>query len=167
MVTRANYSYTVEKSPPVPLPDALLGESWQFAALPAQDIISEFRDRPIPILDLPTSFHPFNLGLASNQPIPGIIIYGGRSSMRLARWFQAQNPVSINYIPGAPDGLILEAGLNERWVLATFEDADVKKAAQIYQQRQSSAKGLHFLLIQPDDSGMTYTGIWLLQVENG
>ncbi|NEQ67039.1 MAG: DUF1092 family protein, partial [Symploca sp. SIO2D2] len=23
--------------------------------------------------------------------------------------------------------------------------------------------GLHFLLVQPDDSGMTYTGFWLLQ----
>ncbi|TVQ65436.1 MAG: DUF1092 family protein, partial [Spirulina sp. DLM2.Bin59] len=29
------------------------------------------------------------------------------------------------------------------------------------QQRQAS-RGLHFLLIQPDDSAITFTGFWLL-----
>lgn len=158
-----NYNYTIEKAPPVPLPDALLGETWRFAALPARDVISEFCDRPIPILSLPDDLDPLKLGLASSQPIPGIIIYAGRQSMRLALWLQEQKPVSVNYISGAPDGLILEAGLAERWVLATFEDTDVKNAAQTYQQRQQAAKGLHFVLIQPDDSGMTYTAMWLLQ----
>ncbi len=47
--------------------------------------------------------------------------------------------------------LILEASLADRWILATFADEKV------------SAAGLYFLLVQPDDSGMTYTGLWLLQ----
>lgn len=160
-----HYNYTLEKAPPLPLPDNLLGETWRFAALPARDVITEFCDRPIPILHLPEYLDPLHLGLASNQPIPGIIVYGGRQSMPLARWIQTQNPVWINYIPGNPDGLILEAGLAERWVFSTFEDEEVKNAARIYQQRQIAAKGLHFLLIQPDDSGITYTAMWLLQAE--
>ncbi|MEO1376977.1 MAG: Tab2 family RNA-binding protein, partial [Cyanobacteria bacterium J06635_10] len=68
-----------------------------------------------------------------------------------------------NYIAGAPDGLVLEAGLVDRWIVATFEDEEVAEAAKVYQQRKQQSQGLHFLLVQPDDSGMTYTGFWLLQ----
>jgi hypothetical protein len=85
--------------------------------------------------------------------------------MPLARWLQRSNPVSLNYIPGEPDGLILEAGLVERWVLTTFEDQEVITAARAFRERQQVAQGLHFILVQPDDSGMTHTGVWLLQVE--
>ena len=62
-----------------------------------------------------------------------------------------------------PGGLILAAAGDRRWVLATFTDAEVLQSAQLYQQRQQNAKGLHFLLIQPDDSGVTSSGFWLLQ----
>ena len=94
-----------------------------------------------------------------------MIIYGGRQSLRLARWLQETNPVSLNYILGSPDGLILEAGLADRWILATFEDAEVTAAAKVYEQRKQLSKGLHFLLVQPDDSGMTFSGFWLLKEE--
>ena len=50
-----------------------------------------------------------------------------------------------------------------RWVLTTFDDSDVSGAAKAFEQRKVAAKGLHFLLIRPDDSGMTYSGLWLLQ----
>ncbi|MEO0397677.1 MAG: Tab2 family RNA-binding protein, partial [Cyanobacteria bacterium P01_A01_bin.137] len=81
----------------------------------------------------------------------------------LAQWLDSVRPVFAQSLPGSPDGLILEAGLADRWVLATFDDADVRGAAQAFEQRKQVAKGLHFLLIRPDDSGMTYTGLWLLQ----
>jgi hypothetical protein len=109
---------------------------------------------------------PINLGLASTIPIPGVVIYGGRQSMRLARWLQEANPVTLNYIAGAPDGLILEASLADRWILATFEDEEVAAAAKVYAQRKQVSKRLHFLLVQPDDSGMTYSGFWLLGGED-
>jgi len=150
----------LDKPPPVPLPENLWGDRWRFATLPAGNIVEAFRDRPIPILQMPESLFPLNLGLASTVPVPGVVIDGGRQSMTLARWLQGAQPVALNYIPGAPDGLILEAGLVDRWVVATFEDQEVAAAAKKYQQQ---SQGLHFLLVQPDDSGMTYTGFWLLQ----
>ncbi|MEZ2275606.1 MAG: Tab2/Atab2 family RNA-binding protein [Microcoleus sp.] len=152
----------LESPPPLPLPENLWGDSWRFASLPAGDIVEAFTGRPLPILEMPTSLLPLNLGLASTVPVPGVIIDGGRQSMRLARWLQDANPFSLNYIAGAPDGLILEAGLADRFVVATFADDEVKQAAKIYEQRKQLSKGLHFLLVQPDDSGMTYTGFWLL-----
>jgi hypothetical protein len=75
------------------------------------------------------------------------------------------HPVALNYVAGAPDGLILEAGLVDRWIIATFEDPEVRTAATEYEQRKQDSQGLHFFLVQPDDSGMTYTGFWLLRNE--
>ncbi|MBE9192810.1 Tab2/Atab2 family RNA-binding protein [Gloeocapsopsis crepidinum LEGE 06123] len=154
----------LEKPPPTPLPEKLWGEQWRFAALSAKDVEEAFQERPIPILDMPPALMPLQLGLASNTSIPGVIIYGGRQSMRLARWLQEANPVTLNYIAGTPDGLVLEAGLVDRWIVATFEDQEVSASAQIYEQRkQQQSKGLHFLLVQPDNSDVTFSGFWLLR----
>ncbi len=43
--------------------------------------------------------------------------------------------------------------------VATFEDQEVL-LAQVYEQRKNQSQGLHFLLVQPDDLGMTYSGFW-------
>ena len=171
-VTLPNYTgqpyqpLQLDQPPPVPLPENLWGDRWRFATLPAGDLEAAFRDRMIPILDMPDDLLPLKLGLASTVPIPGVVIDGGRQSMRLARWLQQSRPVALNYVSGAPDGLILEANLVDRWVVATFEDADVATAAQAYEHRKQASQGLHFLLVQPDDSGMTYTGVWLLKSES-
>ncbi|NJK73546.1 MAG: DUF1092 family protein [Oscillatoriales cyanobacterium RU_3_3] len=161
--TRENYSpIALDSPPPVPLPENLWGDKWRFASLRAGDMVEAFTGRPIPILEMPELLLPLNLGLASTIPVPGVVIDGGRQSMRLAMWLQDAKPFSLNYIAGAPDGLILEAGLADRFVVATFEDSEVKAAAAIYEQRKQTSQGLHFLLVQPDDSGVTYTGFWLL-----
>ncbi|GAB4137117.1 MAG: Tab2/Atab2 family RNA-binding protein [Cyanobacteria bacterium J069] len=152
----------LDAPPPVPVPEALWGDRWRFAAIAAGDLELLYGDRPIPVLSTPDRLLPINLGLASTQPIPGVIIDGGRRAMRLARWLQEARPALLSYVPGAPDGLILEAGLSDRWILSTFQDADVAAAARTFQQRQREANGLHFLLVQPDDTGMTYSGFWLL-----
>lgn len=160
------YPLALEKPPPAPLPENLWGEQWRFATLAASDVETRFSDRPIPHLHLPEFLKPMNLGLASTVPIPGVVIYGGRQSMPLARWLHQARPVALNYISGAPDGLVLEAGLVDRWIVATFEDPEVTAAAKMYEQRKQLSRGLHFLLVQPDDSGITYSGFWLLRAED-
>jgi hypothetical protein len=153
----------LDKPPPTPIAENIQGEQWRFAAIAAGQLVEAFQDRPIPIVEMPEILLPLNLGLASDLPVPGVIIDAGRHSMKLAQWLQQVRPVALNYMAGSPDGLILEAGLADRWVLATFEDSEVKTAAQAYEQRKQASQGLHFLLVQPDDSGMTYSGFWLLQ----
>lgn len=164
-----NYdSVKLEKLPPQALPENLWGDEWRFVTFSAGDLIEYFSDRPIPIVDMPESLYPINLGIASNVSIPGTIIYGGKKSMILARWLQEAKPFSLNYIPtelGKSGGLVLESGLSDRWIIATFEDREVAQAAQNYERRKKASQGLHFLLVQPDDSGMTYSGFWLLKDE--
>lgn len=153
----------LDQPPPLPLPDNLWGEQWRFAAIAASELEPVFRGRAIPILSMPESHLPIRLQIASTTAIPGVVIDGGRRSMALAQWLQSVNPVALRYIPGQPDGLILEAGLVDRWVLATFDDAGVMQAARTFGDRLISSQGVHFLLVQPDDSGRTYSGFWLLQ----
>jgi hypothetical protein len=153
------------RNPPQPLPENLWGDVWRFASLPAGDLVDIFSERMIPVLEMPDRLLPINLGVASTALIPGVVIDGGRRSLLLARWLKEAQPVWVTAIPGAPDGLILGAGERDRWILTTFDDPDVRAAGQTYEQRKQSAKGLHFLLVEPDDSGMTYTGFWLLQGE--
>ena len=159
----------LEKPPPQALPENLWGQEWRFGTIPAGDIIDVWSDRPVPILDLPEFLFPIKLGIASTVRVPGVVIYGGRNSMQLARWLAEAKPVSLNYMAteiGQSGGLVLESGLVDRWIVATFEDPDVAKAAQNYEQQKQTSQGLHFLLVQPDDSGATYSGFWLLYADS-
>ncbi len=161
-------SLKLEQLPPQAIPETLWGDKWRFATFKAGDCFDYFSDRPIPIKDLSQEFNPINLGIASDINIPGVIIYGGKKSMYLSRWLADNQPFSLNYIPtevGKSGGLILESGLVDRWVFLTFEDTDMANSAKRYEQQKESSQGLHFLLIQPDDSGMTQTAIWLLKEE--
>ncbi|MEL6814422.1 MAG: Tab2/Atab2 family RNA-binding protein [Cyanobacteria bacterium J06598_3] len=152
----------IDRPAPQPMPDYVMGEGWQFGAVSPNDL-QRLAQEPIPVQSVPAESLPLNLGLPSTLLIPGVIIDGGRQSMALAQWLQAAGPVMMQYIPGPPDGLLLEAGLSDRWILATFQDDDVAGAARTFTERKLAAQGLHFLLVRPDDSGITYTGLWLLQ----
>ncbi len=158
-------SLEIDRPPPIPLPANLWGEQWRFATISARDIVEGFSQRLVPIKEMPEFLLPLNLGLASNTIIPGVVIDGGKKSMQLARWLQGIAPVALNYVPGEPSGLVLEAGLTSRYIVNTFTDKEVISAAIAYAERQQLTKGLHFLLVQPDNSGMTYSGFWLLEKE--
>jgi RNA-binding protein Tab2/Atab2 len=145
------------------MPENLWGDRWRFASLPASDLWDSFCDRMIPITQLPESLNPLQLGLPSDAAVPGVIIDGGRRSMPLARWLDSVQPMAIQFVAGSPDGLILRAGERDRYILTTFEDGEVHEAGKVFNQRKQVAQGLHFLLVQPDESGMTYSGVWLLQ----
>lgn len=155
----------LEKPPPQPLPQKLWGESWQFVTLAARDLEDVLLQRPIPVVGAPKAMLPGTLQLPKSTRIPGVIIYGSNQSLKLAHWLQARRPVSLHFTAGSPSGLVLEAGLIDRWILVTFEDAEIVSAATAFERRQQASQGLHFLLVQPDDSGVTFSGLWLLQAE--
>ena len=155
---------TLEQPAPVPMPDYLWGEKWRFGSLSAQDLQASLIYEPMPFLSAPQDWLPLQLGLSSTTAIPGVIMDAGRRALPLCQWLHEQRPAALTYIPGAPDGVILEAGLVDRWVLTTFDDEQVAMAGCTFRDRQQQAQGLHFLLVRPDDSGMTFTGFWLLRL---
>ncbi|MDR7920756.1 Tab2/Atab2 family RNA-binding protein [Thermosynechococcus sp. HY213] len=152
----------IEQPPPLPLPDDIWGDSWQFAAITPPDL-AQLMQYPLRILAFEMAMLPESLGLAPDTLIPGIILYGGRKSLKLARWFQEQLPYRLEFVPGQPCGVVLHSGLRDRWVFLTFEDTDIARAGEVFRDRLRSTQGLHFLLIQPTPNDTTYTALWLLQ----
>lgn len=153
----------LDRPPPTPLPETLWGDRWGFTALSAEDFEHTLPYEPIPIRHLPPEHLPLAQGLASPTPLPGIVIDGGRQAMALCRWLQSVRPAWVAYQRGELQGLVLEAGLVDRWILTTFSDGDMATAGEQFEARKRASRGLHWLLVRPDDSGMTHTGLWLLQ----
>lgn len=167
VISSRNY-LSLDRPPPQNLPENIWGENWSIVSISAGEIVNFVTDRPIPFRDLPESLLGTNAKLDPTTKVPGIVIYGGKKSSIIARWLAKEQPVALNYIPteiGKSGGLVLESGLVDRWIFATFESVAVAQAAKAYEQNKKFSQGLHFLLLQPDDSGMTYTGFWLLKDE--
>ncbi|TAD73930.1 MAG: DUF1092 family protein [Oscillatoriales cyanobacterium] len=162
--TRQPYDpLAIDQPPPLPMPESLWGDRWQFVGLSAAELTNRLLPRPIPHGARPPELQPAALGLPPTTTIPGVAIEAARRSRLLAQWLDSVQPVALQMVAGQPNGLVLDAGLCDRWILTTFEDAEVQQAGQSFQQRKAASQGLHFLLVQPDDSGMTYSGLWLLQ----
>ncbi|MFM7470069.1 MAG: Tab2 family RNA-binding protein [Nodosilinea sp.] len=153
----------LDQPPPVPLAENLWGQQWGFTVLKAAELEQTFPFEPIPMGCLPPHRLPTALGLTPSTAIPGVVIDAGPQAMALCRWLTRAQPAWLRYQSGEPDGLVLEAGLNDRWIITTFTDPVVSTGGQVFEQRKAESRGLHFLLVRPDSSGMTYTGLWLLQ----
>jgi hypothetical protein len=135
-------------------------------AIAAQDLYAAFTAQPMRYQSLPDHLWPLPLGLAADLPIPGVVIYAGRQARALGQWLADQQPQSLMYVADDPrrsGGLVLRTGEVDRWIVATFTDPEMAIAAAVFSQRKQAAKGLHFLWVQPDDTGITSTGIWLLR----
>jgi RNA-binding protein Tab2/Atab2 len=150
--------------PPQPLPENLWGDRWQFVGLPAQELELYLLERPIPIRKVSELALPSQQQLATTLLIPGIVIDAGRQSMRLARWMAEQRPQAIEAINRELGALMLTAEQNTaQWILATYQDEEVRLAAQTFKERKIQSRGIHFLLIQPDSTAVTYSGLWILR----
>lgn len=146
---------TLSENPPNPCP--YTAERWQFGRLAARDLL-DLAARPIP-------FGLRNLQRAAHLQgvIPGVIFTAGRQARYIAQWLDSQIPAYCEAITGDPDGVVIHTGLADRWVLATYTDAEVVAAAARFQSLKQAAQGWHFVVVQPDQSGLTFTGLWLLR----
>jgi hypothetical protein len=106
---------------------------------------------------------PSEHNLPSATPIPGVLIEARRQSMRLVRWLAQHSPTHIQAINRELGALISTTVDREQWILATYQDEAVRAAGQLFEARKVQSSGIHFLLIQPDDTGTTYSGLWILR----
>lgn len=149
--------------PPQPLPEHLWGDLWQFVSLPAEDLELGLWERPIPIREAAALALPSQQSLDPTVVIPGILINAGRQAMGLSRWLSERKPKQIAAVNLELGAIILTAAQKERWILATYQDEAVRDASKSFEVRKGQSQGIHFLLIQPDDSGVTHSGLWILK----
>ena len=156
-----NPSVSFAKTPPQPLPDALLGEKWQFVALPVS-ALAEMNEWTIDFGEA------FPLGLAGLPPeaqVPGLLIFSARATP-LAAWMSGLEVAGVRFDSDYPTRLLLETGVNDRWNLASLSTPLVQAEATNFETAKQQARGVHFLAVQADPQAEAFAGFWLLQTVN-
>jgi RNA-binding protein Tab2/Atab2 len=148
---------------PQPMPEDLWGDRWQFVRLTAEDLEFRLLERSIPIREVSPSARPSEQAISPDALIPGIMIEAGKQSMRLARWVATQQPISLEAVNRELGALMLSTQSDDRWIMTTYQDEAVKEASENFEALKLGSGGIHFLLIQPDDTGITYSGLWILR----
>jgi len=141
---------------PVPLPEAARGDQWAWASLPlgalaeANGWDASFRA----LVPLPPDLDP-------NAPVPGIRLFSRSRSLAIAGWLAGLEPVRLE-ISGQQ--LVLEAGLEDRWLLASaLPAAEAEAAAAAFAASREQAGGLQFLAVQAGESEPCFEGFWMLR----
>jgi len=156
-----NPSVSFAKTPPQPLPDALLGEKWQFVTLPARSL-AEINEWTI---DFGEAFPLGLAGLAPESQVPGLLIFSARATP-LAAWMSGLEVAGVKLDSDYPNRLLLETGLNDRWNLASLANLQAQKEAQTFEAAKQQANGVHFLAVQANPETEAFAGFWLLQTVN-
>lgn len=153
-------SPTIGPPPPAPrpLPDALVGQQWALVNLAAQDL-AEMPEWPI---DFGEAF-PLSLAdIDDSTPIPGLVIFSSRA-MPMAGWMSGLEVSELRVEASTPPRLILETGIAESWVIATFNTAPLQQEAAAFEAAKAKANQVHFLAVQADPNTESFAGFWLLQ----
>lgn len=140
---------------PLPLPEAARGESWAWALLTA----GELADAGQWEIDF-AGLGPLPQGLDAAAAIPGIRLFGGARALAIAGWLAGLEPVRLE-ISGRQ--LVLEAGLDDRWLLSDLDAEATTAAVAALQAAREGAAGLQFLAVQDGPSDRRFTGFWMLQ----
>lgn len=138
-----------------PLPETARGESWAWARLGADQLqqADQWDIDFAGLIPLPPTLEP-------GSPVPGILLFGGERALAIAAWIAGLEPVRLE-VSGRQ--LILEAGLDDRWLLSDLGSDDAAQTeAELASSRQEVA-GLQSLAVQASPSAERFTGFWMLR----
>ncbi|MGA7952470.1 MAG: Tab2 family RNA-binding protein [Gloeobacterales cyanobacterium] len=154
--------HPVQRPVPVAFPEELLPERWGFSALPAAEL-SLLRQVSISYGDIPFWKEDWR-DWPSAAVIPGLFLIR-KEAKPLVRWLEEKGPVALSYVEAESSAILLETDTEERWILATFEDAEMKASARQFIERMDQLQGLHFIAVQASEEDEAITGFWLLQAQ--
>ncbi len=139
----------------VPLPEAARGESWAWASLPLEALAGAGE------WDLGfAGLVPMPSGLEAEVPVPGIRLFSPSRALALAGWLAGLEPVRLE-ISGLQ--LVLEAGMEDRWLLTNLDQAEAGAAARAFAAARTQAGGLQFMAVQANEADQRFEGFWLLR----
>lgn len=142
-------------SPSIPLPEAMRGDAWSWASLPIS-VLAEASEWEFGF----GSLVPVPPGLDHTTPVPGLRLFSRSRSLALAAWLGSLEPVSL-----AVEGrqLILEAGLDSRWLVTDLDPSRVEAAQYALASSRTQAAGLQFIAVQSDADTAELAGFWMLR----
>lgn len=139
----------------LPLPEAARGDSWSWATLP----IGALREAA----EWPLGFNglvPIPADLEESTPVPGLRLFSASRALAIAGWLAGLEPVRLEI---SARQLVLEAGLEDRWLLATLEETEATAAAEAFRSSIAQAGGLQFVAVQASEDATDLDGFWLLR----
>ncbi|MFM1798684.1 MAG: hypothetical protein RLZZ117_962 [Cyanobacteriota bacterium] len=139
----------------LPWPEVVRGDRWSWASLPATDL-GEAADWSIgfaELLRLPD-------GLEATAFVPGIRLFSRGRALALAGWLAGLEPVRLEM---DEEQLVLEAGLDDRWRLATLTPEEAAAASEALSRARRESAGLQFLAVQSSEQSTHFEGFWMLR----
>ncbi len=140
---------------PVPLPEAARGESWNWATLPLQ-ALEEASDWDTGFQDL----LPCPPDLEASLPVPGIRLFSKQRSLAIAALVAGLEPVRLEVVGRQ---LILEAGQDDRWLIASLTEQEAQSAAAVLAEARERGGALQFIAVQPHPEANQLDGFWMLR----
>ncbi|MEM6445944.1 MAG: Tab2/Atab2 family RNA-binding protein [Cyanobacteria bacterium P01_D01_bin.123] len=147
-----------ERLAPLPLSDALQPDRWAIVTLRVGDL-KDAAEWPAEFRELfPVDWSRFDI----DTVVPGLLLFSSRARP-LAAWMAGVEPVFLKAFGGQQAGLVLEVGINDRRIVARFNDDKTRAEGRGFEDRKIDARGLHFLGIQSDPRSQSFAGFWLLR----
>lgn len=143
---------------PEPLPEALMGEKWQFVSLQ----VEAFQEMQEWSIDFGETFPLQLLSLPPQTPIPGLIIYSSRA-LPLAAWMSGLELAFLSFDSSPTNRLLLETGGSDRWILLNLNNENLVKEVKDFEKAKQLAGNVHFLAIQSGPDVENFAGFWLMQ----
>ena len=139
---------------PLPLPEAVRGDSWGWASLPAASL-AEASEWPMDfsgLVPLPNT--------KAEAMVPGVRLFSSSRALALAGWLSGLEPVRLEV---CGQQLVLEAGLEDRWLVSDLQNGEADSAQQALEAARQEAGGLQFLAVQSGPDATEFAGFWLLR----
>jgi hypothetical protein len=139
----------------VPLPEAARGDSWSWASLPL-GALKEAAEWDVSFAGLV----PLD-GIGDDDAmVSGLRLFSATRSLAIAGWIAGLEPVRLEV---SGNQLVLEAGLEDRWLLGNLEDEEAKAAAQAFRAAREQVGGVQFLAVQSSEAQSGFDGFWVLR----
>lgn len=139
----------------VPLPEAARGDRWSWASLPL-GALREAADWDVSFAGLV----PLSSELDDEVLVSGLRLFSTSRSLAIAGWLAGLEPVRLEV-----DGnqLVLEAGMEDRWLLGNLESEEAAAAAPAFRSARSQAAGIQFIAVQSSEDQPGFDGFWILR----
>lgn len=139
----------------LPLPEEVRGDSWEWASIPLADL-RDASQWPIGFSGLVA----LPAGLDGDLPVPGLRLFSRGRALAIAGWLAGLEPVRLEI---AGEQLVLEAGIEARWLLANLAPDEAAAAAVAFRTAREQAGGVQFIGVQASESDSRLEGFWLLR----
>lgn len=139
----------------LPLPEEVRGDSWDWASIPLGELreASQWAIGFSGLVALPQ-------GLDDLVPVPGLRLFSRGRALAIAGWLAGLEPVRLEM---AGQQLVLEAGIESRWLLANLGPDEAAAAAAAFRSGREQAGGVQFIGVQASENEARLEGFWLLR----